>query len=200
MGGKGSIAIAGISPPSHNYRRAAVRWSGMRGPVFRFVLLLVGAMVLFNGLFYLWITSSAPFRWYLELNASVSASLLRLFGESARSAGIGIASPLFSLQIRDGCDALQPIAFFVIAVMASPVSVSRTHRLIPVAVGMLALVTLNLVRIISLYYTGVYFPSAFEMMHLDVWQAAFIFLPLLFWLGWVRRAILTKGSMTDDRA
>ncbi|GAG21353.1 unnamed protein product [marine sediment metagenome] len=51
-------------------------------------------------------------------------------------------------------------------------------------IGCSLLLVLNLVRIVTLYLTGLYYRSLFDMMHLDVWQAAFIVLAILFWAGW----------------
>jgi hypothetical protein len=41
-----------------------------------------------------------------------------------------------------------------------------------------------MIRLISLFFTGIYYPRIFEIMHVDVWQAAFVFLALSFWLIW----------------
>ena len=72
------------------------------------------------------------------------------------------------------------------AVLVFPSAVSLRCRLTPMLLGTLLLLAINLVRIVSLYYTGVYFPSAFETVHIDVWQTLFVFLPLVFWLIWLR--------------
>jgi exosortase/archaeosortase family protein len=169
-----------------------------KGAVLRFVLLLGGSMVAFNAVFYLWLAESRIFEVYLSLNTRVCALLLRLFGESAAATGTLLASPRFRLEIRQGCDAIQPTAFFVFAMLASPVGVRLRSRIKPILIGTLVLLLLNLVRIISLYYTGIHFPDAFEPLHIDVWQAVFVFLPLTFWLVWAQRA--ARHSGTTDHA
>ena len=88
-------------------------------------------------------------------------------------------------------------AFFIFAVLAWPVPVLWWRRATGLAVGTLLLLTLNPVRIVSLYYTGIYFPSAFEVMHLDVWQPAFIVLALFFWVMWVWWTSRTEAVRTD---
>ena len=50
------------------------------------------------------------------------------------------------------------------------------------------LLSMNLVRLISLYYAGVYVPSLFEALHVEVWQAVFIFVPIVLWVIWERFA------------
>ena len=93
------------------------------------------------------------------------------------------------MSIEAGCDAVQASAFFVFAVMASPLPVSYRARIPWLLGGTSLLLVINLVRIVSLFYTGVYFPKAFDLMHIDVWQAGFIFLPLCFWVLWARRVL-----------
>ena len=110
---------------------------------------------------------------------------MQVLGYDATAYGTSITSPRFSLSVSRGCDALQVAAFFIFAVLAWPMSVSRWRRAIGLVVGTLLLLTLNLVRIVILFYTGVYFRGAFETMHMDVWQPVFIVLALFFWAMWV---------------
>lgn len=184
------------SSPSHaaarsKYRAAAVTGTSrliQKRAVLRFVLVLAGLTGLFNAFFYIWLSHSSIFETYLGWNARCSAILLRSLGESASSNGTLLSTPRFSLEIKQGCDAIQPVAFFVCLILSSPVAVPFRSRFIPILIGTLALLLLNLVRLISLYYTGVYYPKAFEILHIDVWQAVFIFLPLLMWIAWAQRA------------
>jgi exosortase/archaeosortase family protein len=55
----------------------------------------------------------------------------------------------------------------------------------------LLLVILNVVRICSLYYVGVLFPSSFEFMHLELWPALIVIAAVAGFVGftiWARRA------------
>lgn len=167
-----------------------------KGAVLRFVLWLTGLMVAFNAVFYLWLVESRFLQVYLSWNARASALLLRVFGESATATGTNVVSSRFGLEVKDGCDALQPIAFFIFAMLASPVPVRLRSRIVPILIGMLVLLLLNLVRILTLFYTGIYFPKAFEPLHIDVWQSLFIFFPLTFWLVWALRAIRPSSTTT----
>ena len=167
-----------------------------KGAVLRFVLWLTGLMVAFNAVFYLWLAESRFLQVYLSWNARASALLLRVFGESATATGTLVTSPRFGLQVKDGCDAIQPMAFFIFAMLASPVPVRLRLRMVPILLGTLVLLLLNLVRITTLFYTGIYFPRAFESLHIDVWQSLFIFFPLTFWLVWAFRAMRPSGTTT----
>ena len=154
-----------------------------------FVVLLTLLYGAFNVAFRLWIAQEEFFEAYLRWNARLTVGFLNAMGEDARVADLAVVSPRFTVKIKSGCDGLQASAFFVFAVLVSPVGLRFRSRVVPMLVGTAALLVLNLVRIISLYYTGVWSPGAFEIMHVDVWQAVFVFLPLLFWVIWARGAL-----------
>ncbi|UCE61919.1 MAG: hypothetical protein JSU63_09325, partial [Phycisphaerales bacterium] len=72
------------------------------------------------------------------------------------------------MRIVRGCDAIEPVAAFTAAVLASPVSVS--FKAWGILVGALALQVINLIRLVTLFFVGVYFPRALDIVHIDVWQ------------------------------
>lgn len=124
---------------------------------------------------------------YCALNAGVSGALLN-------GAGIGVnvhertvrsATHGFAIEVARGCDAIEPSALFCAAVLASPVVWWR--RVVAALMGTVLLMVLNLARVISLFLVGVYWRSAFDTMHLEVWQVAFIFLAILLWGLWAAR-------------
>ena len=169
-------------------------------PVLRFLLVLAVSLVGFEVAFHLWIDPSEFFQEYLRLNAGLSASVLQALGDDATATGTLLSSSTFSLEIRRGCDAVQVTGFFLLVMLASPVSVTLWRRLPALAIGAALLLTINLARIVSLYYAGIYFPSAFNAMHVDIWQPAFILLALLLWVAWVRWATRSRRGKTDALA
>lgn len=152
----------------------------------------------FNVIFRIWIAQSIFFESYLRWNAELTVLFLNVVGENAQVSDMKVESPRFSVEIKSGCDGLQASAFFVFAVLTSPVSVRLRSRIVPMIIGTMALLLLNLVRIISLYYIGIFSPRAFDIMHMDVWQAVFVFLPLLLWVIWARRALRATSGHRDD--
>ena len=158
----------------------------IKRPVLRFVLVLVCLMGVFNVSFLYWISRGPFFEGYLALNADICAAILNALGENAKAIGVQLSSSRYALEIKRGCDGLQASVFFAIAVLASPCRVAMLARLPVILLGTLFLLLFNLVRIVSLYYTGIYFPGMFDIMHVDVWQAVFIFAPLFLWAMWAR--------------
>lgn len=157
----------------------------VRSPVLRFVVLLTLFTLVFNAFFYLFVANSRAYYRYLHWNAAASAAVMRLFGEDVAASDTLVGSPRNSVDVRSGCDAVQVTAFFVFGVLASPIAVSRMNRMLVALGGTLFLLLVNLARIISLYYTGLYAPSMSDMMHVDIWQPAFIFLTVFLWLAWI---------------
>lgn len=153
----------------------------------RFLLIFTSCLVV-----YYLATLTTPIRdgffpAYLRWNASVSGVILNTIGqevtvEKKSIRKIGGAS----IQVERGCDAVAPSALFVSAVLASPVALGS--RIAAALIGSFALMVLNLVRVCSLFLIRVYYPTAFEVMHLDVWQALFILMALLFWALWASGA------------
>lgn len=161
-------------------------------PIARFVLTF-GVLV---AVFYLG-TATAFFRdtfvpAYLGANARVTAAILSLFGQKAEAEGKMIQSAKFGMEVERGCDAVEPTVLFLAAVLASPVALRA--RLIGMVAGGLALAVINVLRLVTLFVTGIYWHEAFEVMHVDVWQAIFIFLAILFWVLWALWALGPKPA------
>jgi exosortase/archaeosortase family protein len=86
------------------------------------------------------------------------------------------------MKIAVGCDGLQPIALYCFAVIASPIP--WRFKLPGLLAGTVALLALNVVRIVTLFWTGIHAPRIFEMLHIDIWQTIFIIAALLLWILW----------------
>ena len=166
-----------------------------RGPILRFILVFA---VLIGIYFAFTVTDlfAQILEPYLRINARVSTWILNIFGENARTFDTSIYASRFSIRIARGCDALDPSALFAAAVLAFPVPLRR--KWLGVILGCVLLAVINLIRIVSLYYTGVFIPDSFDMMHHDVWQSAFIFLALFFWMIWAWWA--TRDAMGSPDA
>lgn len=151
-------------------------------PIFQFVGLFVILMGAYFAITMIDAVEDDIIPKYMRFYASASAAVMNVFGEGASANGTSVVSPRYSVNILQGCDALAPSALFIAAVLAFPGSFrSKIPGLIA---GTLVLAVINLVRIISLFYTGIHFPRWFETMHVDVWQPAFILLSLILWVLW----------------
>jgi len=163
--------------------RAGPPSTARKRPVLRFVLTFLFLMTAFYGITSMSWYQDGLFPRYLNLNADVSAMLLRWSGEEAHAADQDVRSPRMALSIRAGCDAIEPSFMFAAAILAFPAALKA--KLIGVVVGVTALLLLNFVRIISLYYIGIHAPRWFETAHVDLWQPAYIIIALACWILWL---------------
>ena len=150
-------------------------------------------MVIFLALmgpFYAWVytpgSDEERFLAYHEFIAWLTRGLLSATGFPARGWGTFVDGPDFSFRIISGCDAIEPTAAFLAALIATPAALGR--KLLGALVGMLVLAGMNIVRVASLFLIRLYARPAMDFMHEDVWQAAFIVLAIALWAIWVRWA------------
>jgi exosortase H (IPTLxxWG-CTERM-specific) len=124
-------------------------------------------------------------RFFTPLAATLSGAVIRLFSPEVTVQGSIIQGRGFGVNIYYGCDAEDVIMLFAAAVIAFPAP--WRARLLGVAVGTVLIVVFNLFRIVSLFYIGVWAPSAFEMAHLVVWQVTGIVFATTLYVLWIER-------------
>ncbi len=171
-------------------------WLSAHRPVFLFLLIFGVLMGLFYACALLLRFYAGVFPSYFHVNAELSGLILGFLGQDVRVAGDSISSTAFSVSIRRGCDAIEPIALFICAVLAFPTPFLR--KILGIIAGVFFLVILNLVRVVTLFLIGVYFPKVFHLVHIDAWQALFIILTIIFWVLWLRWA--TQSQIPAQRA
>lgn len=166
-----------------------VNWL-QRRPVFLFLLVFAVLMLLFYAF---WLSSF--FDKHIQtnivsVNAVISNLILNLLGQNTHSTEGMIFSPAFSISVKRGCDAIEAMALFASAVLAFPAH--WKNKLIGFFGGLILLFLLNIVRIVSLFLTGIYYPKAFDMMHVEIWQVVFIFTAIGLWLFWIQKSSKRK--------
>jgi exosortase/archaeosortase family protein len=130
---------------------------------------------------------------YLRGYASSAGAVLGWLDPRVHVAGPTIVGR-YSLRIVRTCDAMDATILLVAAMVSWPGAWRR--RLVGAAAGAFALYVVNVARICSLYYVGVYFPVAFEAAHLEVWPVIILGVALALFYASVRREAWTapKGS------
>ena len=142
--------------------------------ILRFVLtyvLLMGAFFLLLGL--------KPVQNVVDINGGysnaivyVTAKVLGLLGISSTVQGSVIHLPSISLDVEFGCNGLEAVMIYAVAVLTFPAS--WRNRLIGIVAGFLVIQVLNLIRIVALAYAGVYHKDLFDLIHLYVAQGVMI--------------------------
>lgn len=167
--GEGRLETSGVNTSAV---RASLRFLGV-ATALAVILLLVARTERFDR----WVQDRS-----LNWNAELAARVLRGMGEEAEAVGNRLRSTRFGMIVWEGCDAVEPMILFTAAVLATPVpSLARAAGLLW---GIAVLGVMNQIRLLTLFWTGVHAPRAFETVHLDVWQALFIGLGIGAWLLW----------------
>src|SRR3954453_11223456 len=117
--------------------------------------------------------------------ARVSGATLNLIGQGVRMDGTVIRSSRFAVNIRNGCNGVEAMLIFLAAVLAFPAS--WKSRLAGLGIGILAIQVVNLVRVVALFLTGVYFPRIFDTSHTVIWQTVVILFGVVLWIFWANR-------------
>ncbi len=128
--------------------------------------------------------------------AKVGGTVARLFGEKTTMADTTIVSPRFAVNVRTGCNGLETIYIFFAGVLAFPARWAR--KALGLVLGFVAIQLLNVVRIVSLFYIGVYFPDRFEDSHVVVWQLVVILFGVALFVLWADRYARPPRPATED--
>ena len=123
---------------------------------------------------------------FTSLIADISVWLVSAFDDSVLASGNVIRDSVtgFGVRIERGCNGLEATIILFAAMFAFPAPLKR--KIIGFCIGFLAIQSLNLVRIISLFYLGQWNMTVFEWFHLYLWQALIILDALVVWLIWLR--------------
>ncbi|MFZ1387718.1 MAG: exosortase H [Thiolinea sp.] len=123
---------------------------------------------------------------FTEHLAAVSAGILKLFDADVTSNGIVIQSLSngTSVAILAGCNGIEAMICLTAAILAYPATWQQ--RLWGLLLGYLAIQSLNIIRIISLFYLLQWNKQWFEWAHLYIWQGLIFLDVLIVFIVWIR--------------
>jgi exosortase H (IPTLxxWG-CTERM-specific) len=128
--------------------------------------------------------------------ARISAGILGLVGERVVAEGTAIRSPLFAVDVKNGCNGIEATLLLLAAMLAFPAS--PRARATGISIGLLAIQGVNLVRIVSLFWLGAHRRDLFDLFHAAIWQTVLILLAVGIFLAWGRK--LRGGEGAEARA
>lgn len=123
---------------------------------------------------------------FTHVLAQTSAFLVKLWDKGVTSSGVEIwnSAQDFGVAIAPGCDGIEAVIMLTAAIIAFPSPIK--HKLVGISLGFLAIQSLNIVRIISLFYLGQWNKTMFDWFHLYLWQALIVLDALAVFLIWLR--------------
>jgi exosortase H (IPTLxxWG-CTERM-specific) len=117
--------------------------------------------------------------------ARASAAVLDLIGQPIRIDGTRVYGTGFAVDIENGCNGIEALIIFLSATLSFPAP--WPARLAGLAIGVIGIQIVNLVRVVALFLTGVYFPKLFDSSHTVIWQTVVILSGVLLWILWANR-------------
>jgi exosortase/archaeosortase family protein len=175
--------------------RAWIPWIKLNWTRYRRVILPGAIFLVLVGFFFFLYNSvlltSRPFHGFMAFTADISGWLLNLTGRGVEVSDTVVASSQFAFQIVDLCTAVMPMLIFTAAIIAFPSRLKE--KLLGLIVGLLGIFVINQVRLVSLFFIGIYAPGIFETAHLLVWQSLMILLAIGLWLIWAYKYVRTSA-------
>ncbi|MEL7060866.1 MAG: exosortase H [Acidobacteriota bacterium] len=127
--------------------------------------------------------------------AHASSIALNLIGQDTTLRGTGLSNDRFRVNIKNGCNGVETMIIFLAAVVAFPATWKA--KAIGLTVGIVAIQAVNLIRVVALFLTGVYWPSLFDSSHTVIWQTIVILFGVLLWIFWAQRFAAPVPAAAD---
>lgn len=123
---------------------------------------------------------------FTEALARLSASIIQPFDDSVRAHGkvLRFRDTGFAVSIEAGCNGIEATIVLIAAVLAFPAG--WKPRLVAIAAGFVAIQSMNIVRIISLFYLGNWNMDVFSWIHLYLWPALIMLDVLIVFIVYLR--------------
>lgn len=155
------------------------------------VYLIFGLTIL--GLFTLIMIKPVYFKVVVPFNdflAWTSAAVIRLLGnDGVIVSGTRVMAEGMGINIAEGCNGIYALSIVIAGVMAFPAR--WRPKLTGLALAIAFIMFLNYIRILTLWYFGLYSDFLFNTMHLYVWEFVIIALGAGFWYFWYEKFVKT---------
>lgn len=131
------------------------------------------------------------FDGYISMTSRIAAFLLSIFEESAYSKGPIIGDLDNYVVLSFGCEGTEPIVVYLAGVLSFPAL--WKYRIKGAIIGLILLYTMNIIRVVVLFYIAKNYSNQFELFHITIFPVLFIFFAILSWAIWAR-SIKKKGN------
>ena len=138
-----------------------------------------------------------PLTSYLAANARVSSAILNLLGQNSSFSGSTIQSPGFAITVDPTCSGFEFVWFVCAAMLAFPAA--HADRVVGILAAACVLLSLNVLRIVSLFLVGTHLAAHFDAVHVTMWPGILVVATLLLMVGWIRWSRRRPGSAEGAR-
>jgi exosortase H (IPTLxxWG-CTERM-specific) len=134
--------------------------------------------ILLMGAFF-FVIGFVPLQKVFDVNGGYTRAVVWVTSQVLKMASIRVACegsiirlPSMALDVKFGCNGLEAVMIYSVAVISFPSSWRK--KLSGIALGFIVLQVVNILRIAGLAYAGVHFPGLFEILHVYVAQGMMI--------------------------
>lgn len=167
----------------------AQKWYRAKLPVLKFFGIFVGVIAL-----YYILVAFADFGlmdFYVGASASIAGSIMGLFGKTVQVVNGIICSDTVAVSLSFGCEGSEPIVIFCAGVLAFPSKLRE--KLLGLGIGIALLYSMNIARIVALYYILESAPGQFELFHALIFPVLFILIAVICWGLWIKWTLPKKA-------
>jgi len=110
--------------------------------------------------------------FYTRGIVGITSWILGLAGIAATCQGSVISLPSIALDVKFGCNGLEAVMIYSVAVIAFPAPWKK--KLLAILAGLVVIQVINVLRIAGLAYAGIHYRAVFEYMHIYIAQGMMI--------------------------
>jgi exosortase H (IPTLxxWG-CTERM-specific) len=123
---------------------------------------------------------------YTQAILFITAEVLKIMGLSSTIHGTVINVAGTGLDVKFGCNGLEAVMIYTVGIISFPATWRK--RLLGIAWGFLVIQVVNILRIVALAYSYIYFKTLFDYIHVYVAQGIMIAIALGVYLLWINYA------------
>ncbi|WP_340818546.1 archaeosortase B [Methanolobus sp. WCC4] len=150
---------------------------GFVGPYLLYIALFTAIYIIFQD----------RFTFLSAMTANALSVLMSLFGVDSFASGQSVYMNGFSVMVIDECTGMYELLVYAGCVLAYPTTMRK--RSLGIVLGIPAMLTINMFRLVFLSFVGLMYPSLFSYVHYYLWQVTFIFLIILLLLLWIENVV-----------
>ena len=128
---------------------------------------------------------------YTQGVVATTAKVLGILNVPCTYHGSIIKLPSISLDVKFGCNGLEAVMIYSVAVIAFPSSWKK--KLVGILAGFIVIQVVNILRIAALAYSGIHFRNLFEYIHIYVAQGMMIAVSLAVFFLYLNYAQERRG-------
>jgi len=124
---------------------------------------------------------------YTKAIVLITAKILEIMGILCTGQGTVISISGINLDIKFGCNGLEAVMIYAVGIISFPATWKK--RLLGIIAGFTVIQIINIIRIVVLAYSCVYFKTIFEYIHIYAAQGMMIAVALgiyLLWIGYAK--------------